>query len=418
MIAHYDRSAFPARRSAMPCMLTMLLVAAALVVPVTFSSAQSQGFDEELVALAYHKVSGDPLDLRRVAERSELVMRASNFDKPDMMEQEMARLQALLAAAGTAQEFTMRVNDAISDYDHQRGEFSVSLFTPGYYVPVQALGQQYQLVFANAESARPIPMAKDEARVFDIRLGQLGRSVTNDLRFRVIGRGDPAGAVTGPRVIRAEILSTRLLDRSGNVVWTPTVAAAAVASSGEEGGKARELDFDAVDVAGFRVGVKAKDLEATLVRLFGPVTRGPAKRDGHPAIAGELLVNDMGCVLIPGRRNRAAPGSVCVTAALDADDVVRSIRIERVFPPMDAETFRRTLVARYGPVTDAVGAGRLALGWGPQVHESLLYDRSGPKTALTAHYAENDDFMSLTQSRPDTRVVLQLIDARWLAEQR
>lgn len=401
-----------------------VLVAAAIAAfaPVRETVAQAAGFDEELVAFAYHKVSGDPLDLRRVAERSEIVTRASNFDKPDMVKQEMARLQALLAAAGPQQEFTMRVNDAISDYDHQRGEFSITLFTPGYYVPVSALAQQYQLVFANAESARPIPMNKEEARDFDIALTQLGRSVTNELKFRVIGRGDPAGAVTGQRVIRAEIVSSRLLDRGGNMVWTPNVAPVAVASSGTKGvgaDGAAAFDLNAADVAGFRVGVDASDLEATLVRLFGPVTRRPARRDGHPGIAAQLLVNDMGCMSLPGRRNAVGPGSVCVTALLDADDVVRAISIERVFPWMEAETFRKTLVTRYGPVTEATGSGRLSLGWGPEVPELLLYDRSGPRTALTAHYSTNEDFMSVGLNRlSDTRVVLQLVDARWATGQR
>lgn len=399
--------------------IVALVAMTTLASPFT-TTAQSPGFDEELVAFAYHKVSGDPLDLRRVAERSEIVLRASNFDKPDMVKQEMARLQALLAAAGPEQEFTMRVNDAISDYDHQRGEFSVTLFTPGYYVPVSALGQQYQLVFANAESARPIPMPKEEARDFDIALAQLGRSVTNEMRFRVIGRGDPAGAVTGQRVIRAEILSSRLLDRSGNVVWSPNVAPITAASSGRNGVEADgppAFDLNAVDVAGFHIGVKGDDLEATLTRLFGAVTRKPARRDGHPGIAAQLLVNDMGCITLPGRRS-GAPGNVCVTAQLDADDVVRAIQIERVFPWMEAETFRRTLVARYGPVVEATGSGRLSLGWGPEVNELLLYDRGGPHTALTAHYSVNNDFMSAGLNRlADTRVVLQLVDARWAAGQ-
>lgn len=397
-------------------LLLLPLAAAAFVNP---AAVASQGFDEELVAFAYHRITGEPLDLRRVAERSEVVLRASNFDKPDLVRQEMARLEALLAAAGSEQEFTMRVNDAISEYDHTRNEFSINLFSPGFYIPVQALGQQYQLVFANAESARPIPMPKDEARTFDIALAQQGRWVMNELRFRVIGRGDPAGAVTGARVIRAEILSSRLLDRSDRIVWTPNVSPAAAVSSGAGTGTAAgapAFDVTSTDVAGFRVGVKGKDLEATLSRLFGPVTRAPARRDGHPGIAAQLLVNDMGCVHMPGRRSTVGPGSVCVTALLDADDVVRSIRIERVFPWMDAETFRRTLVRRYGPVTDARGSDRLSLGWGPEVNDSLLYDRSGPRTALTAHYATNDDFMSRGLNRlPETRVVLQLVDAGWSA---
>jgi hypothetical protein len=122
---------------------------------------------------------------------------------------------------------------------------------------------------------------------------------------------------------------------------------------------------------------------------------------------------------IPGRRRNAAPGSVCVTAFLDREDVVRAVRVERVFPPVDPEVFRHALVQRYGPVVGAASAGALTLGWGPAVDQSLVYDRSGPHTALTARYSAEEDLMSLgMNSVPDIHVVLQLVDAAWATAQR
>jgi len=390
--------------------ITIVRVALGLLLTAAAARAQDAQLDSALVALTYHKLTGDALDVNAVAAQSEAVRRVSEFDRRDATAAEAARIQARLAGATAAHEFFVRVDDEISQYDHDRGEFSVGLFQPGYYVPVQAFGQEYRLVFANAERARPIPMPKEQARAFDAKLQSLGRRVTNEIRFRIVGGGDPAGAVTGPRVVRAELLGVRLLDRAGQVVYTPTIAPVTAAAA------AATPAFDAAraDVAGFRVGVKAKELEGTLRRLFGPVTRGSAGSNAFPGYAATLVVNDMGCMSLPGRRRNPTPGAVCVTAFLDGDDVVRAIRVERLFPWVDAEVFRRALVQKYGPVAGAESGSGMSLGWGPAVDARLVYDRSGPHTALTAHWTEDDDFMSRGLNRAaDVRVVLQLVDAEW-----
>lgn len=389
----------------------------AVIVLLAFAPAgwaqSPDGFDANLVALTYHKVTGEPLDLRAVAEASEAARRASNFDRADAVTAEAARLQTLLEAAVPAREFVISINDAVSEYDHDHGEFSIELFRPGYFVPIQALGQQYQIAFANAERARPIAMPRERARELDARLNAIGRRLTNEIRFRVVGKGDPAGAVTGARVIRAEIISARLLDRDGRVVFTPSVTPAPAAA----GAAASSFDAAAADVAGFHVGVKAKDLEATLERLFGPVTREPAGKNGYPGLVGSLNVNPMGCFTMPGRRQNPRPGAVCVTALFDRDAIVRSIRVERLFPSFDAELFRKALVQKYGAVASAQNVANLSLGRGPEVDPALLYDRSGPRNALTAHYASDDDFMGRgLNSLPRIRVVLQLVDAPWASK--
>jgi hypothetical protein len=168
-----------------------------------------------------------------------------------------------------------------------------------------------------------------------------------------------------------------------------------------------------------RVGVRSKVLEATLNRLFGPATRRAAGKNVE-RFAGILAVNEMGCLNMPGGRHNPTPGAVCVTAFIDSDDIVRSIRIERVFPWFDAEIFRKALVQKYGAVASAYNGGRVfTLGWGPEVDLALTYDRSGPKNALTAHYATNDDFRSRGLNRlPQMRVVLALVDAKWASESR
>jgi hypothetical protein len=109
--------------------LATLLVFAAML-QQTRAQAQSDGFDPVDAALIYHKLTGEPLDLRAAAEQSDLVRRASNFDRPDAVKAETARLQAQLDAVDPQREFRIRVNDSISQYDHERGEFSIMLFAP------------------------------------------------------------------------------------------------------------------------------------------------------------------------------------------------------------------------------------------------------------------------------------------------
>jgi len=382
-----------------------LLFLSALVF-LNATQAQDDAADNETIALLYHKISGDPLDLANIAAMSPAVQRASNFDKPDVTKQEIARLQGRLDGASPGQVFTMKVNDTISEYDHPRSEFSINLFSPGHYLPIQAFRQQYQVVFANAESLRPIPMPKEEARAFDEQLRKTYRAVVDEIQFKIIGKGDPSGAVTGAKVVRAEITSTRLVDRAGHVVSLPKVTPVQAAAPGVA------FDLKNADIAGFRVGVKGKDLEATLNRMFGLSTRRKVKRpEGYSTT---LVVNEMRCMNIPDGRHHPAPGLVCITAMLDDDDIVRSITIDRIFPFLDGEIFRKALTQKYGPVASANGSGGgFSLGWGPEIKVG----QSGTYNALTATFAANDDFMSRSGNRiPDIRLALRLVDAQWVSQ--
>ncbi len=174
--------------------------------------------------------------------------------------------------------------------------------------------------------------------------------------------------------------------------------------------------FDArrLSVAGLRVGGSARHFATTLMRLFGKADRVSRRQDWYPGYAAALEVNAKGCATVPGRRTGGEAGNVCVTAFLDVDDVVREIRIERVFPYIDGETFRTIMIRRYGPASDAKSTAPYALGWGPAVAPALAYDQGGPRTALTAFYQTDDDLPNRSQgAASNIRITLQLIDASW-----
>jgi predicted aconitase with swiveling domain len=369
-------------------------------------SAQSDGFDPETVAMTFHKVSGAPLDTQAMAAQSQAAMRASGFDRPDVIAAEQRRLDAQLASMNPAREFTITIDDTISQYDHTSGQFSVELFTPGTFIPIRAFNREYRVVFANAASARAIAMSKEQAREFDARLTAMGRQVNTEVSFKVVGKGDPVGGVMGDLVIRGEIISARVLDKAGQVVFTPKVMATSAMPvfAGFDSSKA--------DVAGLRVGVSKKDMEATLTRLFGKVTPGYMSGDGKfKGFTSVIEVNSMGCRSGFMAKKKPQPGAVCVTAYLDSSDIVRMVRVERLFPPgFDGRVFERALVQKYGPASGS----RRGSSWGPGVPGAVLNNPSITVDALTASAAADHDISDLGGNRLQNVIVsLQLIDANW-----
>src|SRR5262245_38055937 len=381
--------------------LTLCVVLARLVV-----SAQSDGFDPEIVALTFHKVSGAPLDTQALAAQSQAAMRATGFDRPDVIATEQKRLDAQLASMNLAQEFTITIDDSISQYDHNTGQFSIELFNPGTFIPVRAFNREHRLVFANAASARAIAMPKEQAREFDAKLNSLGRQVNTEVRFKVTGKGDPVGGVLGDLVVRGEIVAARVLDRSGQLVFAPKVMATSAmpAFAGFDSSKA--------DVAGLRVGVSKQDMEATLTRLFGKVTPGYMGGGGSfKGFASVIEVNSMGCRSGFTQKKKPQPGAVCVTAYLDSSDVVRMVRVERLFPPgFDSKVFEKALVQKYGPPSGS----RRGSSWGPGVPGAVLNNPSITVDALTASADADRDISDLGGNRVQNVIVsLQLIDANW-----
>ena len=62
------------------------------------AQAAGRDFDPEQLALTYHKLAGKPFDFDRYAASSNVVARASGFDRPDVLKQEVARVRAVFDA--------------------------------------------------------------------------------------------------------------------------------------------------------------------------------------------------------------------------------------------------------------------------------------------------------------------------------
>lgn len=339
-------------------MKAAIILAGLLALAATAHGAE---FDTEQFVLTYHKVSGKPFDFDRHASLSPDVSRASGFDRPDVLRAETERLRAIHDAGTDKIEFAIDIQSSISDYDHDAGEFTVSIFEPGSYMPVQYNRQEYRVVFANAEQARAIRLPKEEARALDQQIMRdRNRMVVTPVRFRIIGEGDPNGAVGGQFVIRAELLETSIIDGDGTLLATPDLTAAPVAP-------AAPFNARNVDAGGLRVGMHVDELEAAVARLY----RKPVRSERRPGstsdarFGGWIEIDLMDCLFVPGSRDREpVPGDVCLKASYDAQGIVRQVRIQRVLPRFDFEQARKAAIDRFGPTTSGSMGSTPRLTWG------------------------------------------------------
>jgi hypothetical protein len=385
------------------------------------SSGDAVGFDEQRIAFAWHRATGEPLDLRELAERSEIVQRSTGFDRPDAIAAELARLQELFDAADAATVFTLTTREYIEEYDHARGEFPVQGLQPGRYVSFvyperMSPMREYRLVFTGAGPARAIPIPdREQARAFDTRLRQAHRSLEHRLRFRVVGKGDPEGVVTGPRVVRAQLVDSVLLDGGGGLVHRTDL-------SRPVEGPAPAVAFDPAqaDVAGLRTGLRVEELSRTLARLYGEPVRHDFKTPDGNGLAGRLGAETGRCHAIAGShdRRRFAPGVTCVQAWYDAGGIVRHLRVQRVFGyHRSPDLFRQALLRKYGPAAQGGGAGRsgASYAWG----EPVTFHRDAGEAPLqrhplTAHWSQESGW-SVAGGTVPVLMTLELLDAAWFA---
>lgn len=397
----------------------LLVVLASLGVHAVL--AQEAGFDEQRIAYTWHKLTGEPLDLRELAENSAIVRRSSGFDRPDAIAAELARLQGVYDAADPATEFTITTREHIEEYDHTRGEFPVQGLQPGRYLSFihpdrLSPTREYRLVFSGAGPARAIPMPdKEQARAFDTRLRQLNRRLEHRMRFRVVGKGDPEGVVTGQRVVRAQLLSSTLLGPDGGVVHATDLSLPAEAP-------AASVVFDpaSADAAGLRVGVSADELAKTLARLYAePVRRDFKAPDGN-GLAGRLSAETGRCHALAGShdRRRFAPGVACVQAWYDGEGIVRHLRVQRVFPyHRSPDDFRKALLRKYGPAAQGGGAGGggARYAWGePVAFQRAAGEAPLQRHPLTAHWSQHSGWSVGGGSVP-VLMSVELLDAAWFS---
>ena len=399
-----------ANRPALAALLLCLLAGS----PTRAANLPAEELDVEQLVLGWHKIVNKPVDFDRHVNFSPTVAGPQTFDTPDLRKKERARLQAIYDAGSKTREFTTVVSDYFQQYDHDKGEFPVNLFQPGIYLHYQYHYENYSLVFANPGEARALKMPdKEQARAFDQQLQARSRGLNIVVKFRLMGSGDPQGAVTGQNVMLAEILSLQMLDRRNELVYEPKIVPVS------EAPPPAKFVASSIDVAGMRLGVKANDLKAALERLYSAqverVDARPNSSNIDKRYAGYLEIDLMTCIGGGYRQRDPRPGDLCLRAWFDDDDVVRTIEVVRVHPFMDFGPIRAAAIARWGTVADATGGGAL-MAWGPTVDAKLVnYKWPQHGYALTMHVGNSASDPMSGDSRPNVNITLQLTDPEWAA---
>lgn len=114
----------------------------------------------------YHKLSGEPLHIEALANKSMKVKRSSHIDRPDVLEKEKLRIQNEYDQADPNVIFGINLYTNLT-YQHEQEGFSPSTFEPGTFIPYgpgPTRGTQYKLNFANVDELRYIPMPKAQAK--------------------------------------------------------------------------------------------------------------------------------------------------------------------------------------------------------------------------------------------------------------
>ncbi len=220
------------------------------------------------VMMAFNRLNGTSPDFRPYAERSGSYLNATVFDRPAVLDREIARLTEAFRTFDLNRAYSMRIGVPIEQYDPQRQGYPLG-FGPSSMVtltdPVTFHG--YALEFRNADAADFVAVGDPAAaRAFAERngldmQGRLAGEATLQLAFRVV---DAPPTLDGSHdTVRADILAARLVNQSGTVVhdFGSLASPEATAARGPGGVPAVPV-LKTADIQGFHVGMSATEAES------------------------------------------------------------------------------------------------------------------------------------------------------------
>ncbi len=229
-----------------------------------YAQTQITGLD---AAFAYARFNGTTPDFRPYAERSSVVANATAFDRPAALEREIARLEGTFRTFELDRVYSMRVGVPVQQYDGDKGGYPVGFGDTsriGLTDPVtyHALG----LMFRNATDVATIPVPDATAarnlaqrNAFDTRSTQASQAVLQ-MAFRLV---DAPPSLQGQDVLRADILSARILSQTGQVIHDfGPLSASTVAVSRNADGTSEQPVLKSADLQGFHVGMTAAEADA------------------------------------------------------------------------------------------------------------------------------------------------------------
>lgn len=394
--------------------------------PVAFDAAEMPSAGSEIAKIddlkvfyIYHKLSGEPIDYDAIGPMLDKVARAGQFDKETVMAEEIAKLKSGYAAADPDATYTLRVRTNLK-YDLDQERFAIEMFEPGrhmLYQPMNALfssrnathARPYdrKLFFANGESARYIPIPKAEAA----RIGHVAQhgstSASADIELRLVGTGDPTGAVEGRHIVQAELVSLRFPDLDRDIPVEPYDPAAIPVKSAK-----------GFDIVGLKAGIPLAKLQRTIEKEFGPIGAIRPGNNEDPRLVSGIGHNPDGCYALGN--NVPEVGSVCIRAFADEGGTVRKIIVEQILEGAEWDPIRVALLQKYGAMAESISkSNNRYFAWGPEVNGSATMDEQlAPQRALTASVSAIQSAMDrmAASTRVSTNLRIRLVDADWAGE--
>ena len=338
------------------------LVAASQAAP-SQSAGNTIEFTDNYGALFYYKASKEPFDIAAAAAKSRSVQFASPIDRAKLQAAEEERIRKGLETVSTEQSLTVNVSVFISPYDPEKKEFSIDLFEQGHYIPVEAYGKDFQLIFENAESYRALKAQEADTRKINNTLYASSAKAVVD--FRLTGAGDPTGIAGSVNTIRGIVTRVRLFNGGKQLVpdivhdiGIPTAVAAQDKAPNEW------------MIQGLHLGMSEPEFEAAAKSAYGNSTNYQFGREdqfqredqcGGPnplAVVAGIAVT---------------PGAVCITFTADKAGIIKQFSVRQVVGySKDAyDALRKLLIDKFGAVKYKDEAG---LGWGQLVGKQAAHN--------------------------------------------
>ena len=177
--------------------------------------------------MLYHKLSGEPVDFEAIAQNTNKVQRANQFDQATVLAEVTESLRVAYDNADPNATYQIAVGGKLN-YDINTERFESDVFSEGVYLPFQAFAggsQEYvfrlpnyatdygrRVTFINAENGRFLPLPRDRARLIDEVARSSRASITAELDIRFVDTVD--SRIAEEKTLRGQVVSVRYVPGS------------------------------------------------------------------------------------------------------------------------------------------------------------------------------------------------------------
>lgn len=402
------------------------------------ATLEERGRDlDDLAALfLFATATGKSLDFRAIAEATERVRRAAQFEKAALLEAETERIKSEFEKFDPGALYRMRVSVGLT-YNLDDEQFEVSFFKPGQFfrlgaavafsqlgvedrrenqVLVHAIGtNELKILFIADESAHHLALPRDEAAKIDSVHQRGSMSASAEVTMTFLDYGDPSGAAEGSGVLRMALQSIRLMPGPREAAASWPFEEVIELPPYNKGGDPKTIDFGQFAIVGLKTGIPLLTLKQTIEKEFGPIGAIRPPQNEDPRLVSGIGHNADGCYSFGNKVPEV--GSICIRAYADEKGVARKIIVEQILEGAEWEPLREALLAKYGAMSESLSRGNNRyFAWGSEVAENTTTDeQTGPNRALTARLSAVQSAMDrmAASTRVSTNLRIRLIDPEW-----